>query len=279
MAAVVTVMVGEARVSLIQEGSLPVPANELFQGFSPADWAGRLPEGDEGEVVVPVHVALIQIDGEVILVDTGLGQNNPEGGEGGQLVPALAELGLKPEDVTRVVITHTHGDHVGGTLDRSGDAIRPAFPRARHHLPRADWEWVEGFPAELRDRYLSPLKALPDLTLDGPDVRLTPSVRLLGSAGHTPGHRCVVVESGGQTFCFLGDLVHHPTLHFAAPDKLTTWDARPELTPSSRRRVAAEATAGDWLLAATHGASPPLGRLTADGADRWTWRPSARSLA
>jgi glyoxylase-like metal-dependent hydrolase (beta-lactamase superfamily II) len=272
MTVVATIMVGDARVSVIRDGLLPVPANELFQGFSPDDWAGQPPEGGAGEVVVPVHVALIQADGEVILVDTGLGQNNPDGAEGGRLVPALASLGLKPEDVTRVVITHTHGDHLGGALDRSGDAIRPAFPRARHHLPRADWEWVEGLPAEQRDAYLSPLKALPELTLDPPDIRLTPSVRLLGSAGHTPGHRCVVVESGGQTFCFLGDLVHHPALHFAEPDKVTAWDARPELTPASRRRVANEAVAGDWLLAATHGAAPTIGRLAAAGEDRWEWR-------
>ena len=97
-------------------------------------------------------------------------------------------------------------------------------------------------------------------------------MRSVGAPGHSPGHRCIVVESGGQTFCFLGDLVHSPVLHFAMPDRVTTWDARPALTPPSRRKLAAEAVAGDWLLAAAHASFPPLGRLAADGADRWAWR-------
>jgi glyoxylase-like metal-dependent hydrolase (beta-lactamase superfamily II) len=260
----------------MQDGSLVLPIDELFNGFTPEECAGQLPEAREGQVIAPVHVALVQVDGEVILIDTGMGTASGEEGQGGALVPTLAELGLKPEDVTRVVITHTHGDHVGGALARSGEALRPTFPRARHHLPRADWEWVAGLPAEMRDQYLPLLQALPNRVLDAPDVHFTPSVRSVGAAGHTPGHRVVVIESGGQVYCFLGDLVHNPPLHFAAPERVTTWDAQPELTPLSRRRIAAEAVAGDWLLSAAHGAFPPLGRLVADGDGRWTWRQADR---
>ena len=113
-------------------------------------------------------------------------------------------------------------------------------------------------------------------TLDAPDARLTPSLRSVAAAGHTPGHRALVVESGGQGFCFLGDLVHVPPLHFAEPDRVTAWDVRPDLTPASRRRVAAQAVAGAWLLTATHAAWPGLGRLTPTGADGWTWQPTDR---
>jgi glyoxylase-like metal-dependent hydrolase (beta-lactamase superfamily II) len=267
--------VGDAQIVLIQDGELTLPTAELFQDVPPAAWAGRLPEAGDGQVTVPVHAILVRVDGEAILLDTGSGAAPGEGARGGALLPALAELGLTRDEITRVVISHTHGDHVGGLVDRAGDPVRPAFPRARHHLPRADWDWLQGFPDELRERYLRPLEALPGLTLDAPDDRLTPSVRSVGAAGHTPGHRCLVVESGGQAFCYLGDLVHYPPLHFAEPDRVTAWDARPELTPPSRRRVAAEAAAGNWLLTAAH-ASPALGRLAPDGPDRWAWRPVER---
>ena len=272
MVKVIRVTVGDARIALIQDGTMVLPGDEMFHGFAPDVWAKQLPAAREGQFVTPINAALVQVDGEVILIDTGLGTTTDEEGQGGAIFPALAELGLSPDDVTRVVITHTHGDHIGGALDRSGDTIRPNFPRGRHHLPRGDYEWVESLPAEMRDQFLPLLQALPNRELDAPDAQLTPSLRSIGAAGHSPGHRCVVVESGGQAFCFLGDLVHSPALHFAEPNRVTTWDALPELTPPSRRRVAAEAVAGDWLLSAAHAPFPPLGRLAADGEGHWAWR-------
>ena len=274
MSTYLTTAVGDAQVSLIQDGDLTLAAAELFQDLPPAAWAGRLPQAADGQVIVPVHAALVQVDGEAILLDTGSGAAPADGARGGALLPALAALGLTPDDITRVVISHLHGDHVGGLVDRAGDTVRPAFPRARHHLPRADWDWLQGFPDELRAQYLRPLEALPGLTLDAPDDRLTPSLRSVGAAGHTPGHRCLVIESAGHAFCFLGDLVHDPALHFAAPDRVTAWDVQPDLTPASRRRVAAHAVAGDWLLTAAHVAWPGPGRLTPTGADGWTWQPT-----
>lgn len=269
--AVRTVTVGDARITLIHAGNLPVPADELFKDVPPALRGGGFPAGDDGQVVVPVHAVLVRVDGEAILIDTGLGAQGADGG--GALVPALAELGLAPGDITRVVITHLHGDHIGGVIRGGGDGARPVFPHARHHLPRADREWLDSFPDEVREEFLTLLAALPGLTLDAPDDRLTPSLRSVAAAGHTPGHRCLVVESGGEAFCFLGDLVHLPALHFAEPDRVTAWDTAPALTPPARRRIADQAVVGGWLLAAAHATSPALGRLAADGHDHWAWQP------
>ena len=122
--------------------------------------------------------------------------------------------------------------------------------------------------------YLRPLAALPGLTLDAPDDRLTPSLRSVAAAGHTPGHRCLLVESGGQVFCYLGDLVHDPPLHFAEPERVTAWDDQPQLTPPARRRVAAAAVANGWLLTATHATAPAFGRLVPGDPGRWSWQPA-----
>lgn len=271
MATYKTLTVGEARIDLILDGDLPVPTAELYQGIPEAEWAGRMPAGDAGTVIMPVHVALVRVDGETILIDAGQGQLAEEGGHGGGLLDALAELGVAPGDVTRVLITHAHGDHLLGLLDPSGGAPAPVFVNARHHLPRADWEWVEGFPAEQRDQYLDPLRGLPGLTLDGAADQPTPAVRYVAAPGHTPGHRAVLVASGGAAFCFLGDLVHDAALQFADPARVTVWDAQPEQTPNSRREVAARALAGNWLLANTHGATPPLGRLAEAAGPGWRW--------
>ncbi len=267
-----SIAVGDAQVTLIWEGDLELPVAELFPAVPPAVWAGRLPEAGAGLLRVPVTVVLVRADGEAILIDTGLGA----GQGGGALLPALAALGLTPDDVTRVVISHTHGDHVGGALAMTGSEVRPTFPRAQHHLPRLDWEWVHSASEPEFALYRQVLAALPEPTLDGPDAQLTPSLRSIDAAGHTPGHRALVVESGEQGFCFLGDLVHFPPLHVAEPDRVTAWDVRPDLAPASRRRIAAQAVDGAWLLTAAHAPFPGLGRLSPTSGDGWTWQPIDR---
>lgn len=271
MATYTTITVGEARIDLIGDGDLPVPTAELYNGIPKERWAGRLPAAGASNVLAPVHVALVRGGDETILIDAGQGMLAEEGGHGGGLREALAELGIAPGDVTRVLITHLHGDHLLGLLDLSGGESRPTFPNARHHLSRIDWAWVEGFPAEQRDAYLGPLRGLPHLTLDTDDEPPMPLVRYITTPGHTPGHRAILVESGGAAFCFLGDLAHDPELQFADPENVTAWDAQPERTPASRRALAAEARAGDWQLAATHAAFPPLGRLGEVEGPGWRW--------
>lgn len=271
MATFTTITVGEARIDLIRDGDLPVPTAEIYRGIPEAAWAGRLPAMGAGRVLAPVHVALVRAGDETILIDAGQGLLAEEGGHGGGLRDALAELGVAPGDMTRVLITHLHGDHLLGLLDPSGGESRAAFPNARHHLSRTDWAWVEGFPAELRDAYLGPLRGLPGLTLDTDEEQPTAIARYIATPGHTPGHRAILIASGGAAFCFLGDLVHDPALQFADPARVTAWDAQPERTPASRRALAVAARAGDWRLAATHAAFPPLGRLGAETADGWGW--------
>lgn len=264
---------GEAHLTMIYDGELDVPGEAMFKGLPREVWAGTIAEAGDGLVTPPVTVVLLQVDGETILLDTGLGATRTERRRGGALGPALAGLGLRPEEITRVVISHAHGDHVWGAVTEVEGRPVPAFPRARYHLPRADWEWLQAADGNPTAALLRPLAEADQLVLDGPDDQLTPSLRSVDTAGHSPGHRCLVLESAGRTFCFLGDLTHHPPLHFAHPEWVTGFDHTPALTPAARRRIAAQAVAGDWLLGAAHAPFPALGHLSPADPDSWTWRP------
>jgi glyoxylase-like metal-dependent hydrolase (beta-lactamase superfamily II) len=264
-----TLTLGEARITPIHDGELDVPGDRLFKDLPRAAWAGALPDAGGGLVTVPVTVVVAEVDGEVILFDTGLGEVRAPGRRGGALGPALARLGLSPAAITRVVISHAHGDHIWGAVTPAGE---PAFPNARYHLPRPDWEWLQRFPKNPGNAVLAPLARAGLLALDEPAAQLTPSLRSLDTAGHSPGHRCLLLTAGGRAFCFLGDLTHYPPLHFAQPERVTAFDYKPALTPDARRRIARQAVAGDWLLCAAHAPFPSLGRLTPAGADSWTWR-------
>jgi glyoxylase-like metal-dependent hydrolase (beta-lactamase superfamily II) len=97
-----------------------------------------------------------------------------------------------------------------------------------------------------------------------PEVRLTPEVLLLPTPGHTPGHTSVLIESGGTTAIFLGDLCHHP-LHFAHPDWLSTFDTDPSLTPATRRALFRRAVQTDALVVCPHALAPGVGRIVSSG--------------
>jgi glyoxylase-like metal-dependent hydrolase (beta-lactamase superfamily II) len=111
------------------------------------------------------------------------------------------------------------------------------------------------------------------LVLDAPDAQITPALRAVETAGHSPGHRCLLFSAGERHFCYLGDLTHHPPLHFAHPEWVTDFDYAPALTPAARRRLARQAVAGNWLLGAAHAPFPALGRLAPAGPEGWTWQP------
>ncbi len=123
--AVRTVTVGDARITLIRAGDLPVPADELFKDVPPALRGGGFPAGEDGQVVVPVHAVLVRVDGEAILIDTGLGIAPIR-----PLAEALAGVPVS------VVNTHAHFDHIGGNREFSDIAIHErGAARLRQGVP------------------------------------------------------------------------------------------------------------------------------------------------
>lgn len=153
--------------------------------------------------------------GSVVLVDAGLGpalDPMPDGMflVGGQLLTGLRALGLHPTDITDVVVTHFHMDHVGWLFDQDG---RPMFPNARLWFGAAEWEhFVEG-PGEMAPHIRSGFRALDGTDRLRPlraDADVASGVRAILSPGHTPGHLAVVAESDGERLILLGDAITTP---------------------------------------------------------------------
>src|SRR5690606_1014264 len=146
-------------------------------------------------------------------------------GRTGHLLDELARAGRRPEDVTVVVNTHAHGDHIkGNTTARDGRRV-PAFPNARYVLGQADWDWFNGSRGRVHEfaEHVALLAELDRLTLIAGELPLARDVRAVPTPGHTPGHTSVVVESRGRTAIFLGDLCHHP-LHVRQPQWVSEFD-------------------------------------------------------
>jgi glyoxylase-like metal-dependent hydrolase (beta-lactamase superfamily II) len=271
--------VGEASVTIISEGELTWAPSLLAPEEA---WRRAMPEADEaGRVRLGLNVALVQTAGATILVDPGFDdpwsawQQRADRTFGGLprtpgLAAALAQLGVSPEEVTHVPITHAHGDHFAGVAVEQGDEIAPRFPRARHFVGRPDW-------AEHPDRLdpdseLSQRLGLIDRlgllqTVDG-DREIAPGVTMLAAAGETPGHMVVRVESAGEVWYDLGDLCHHASevehLDWVSPGRDQA------AMRASRERIFAAAAREAAVVVTAHEPFPPWGRIVPVGTGyRW----------
>ncbi|MDR1950248.1 MAG: MBL fold metallo-hydrolase [Spirochaetaceae bacterium] len=199
---------------------------------------------------------LIRGPDKTIVVDTGFG---------GAIFDSMKTLGVNPVDVDAVLITHMHGDHIGG-LQRDGKAL---FPKATVYLARQEKEfWVDGNAGGPAAAALAPYGSRVETFLPGElgaALReLLPGISPIAAFGHTPGHTVFLVESGGQKLLIWGDLMHVQAIQFPRPDISVTYDTDPAAAAVIRRRILEYAAANSIPVAGMHLVYPAIGAVRAD---------------
>jgi glyoxylase-like metal-dependent hydrolase (beta-lactamase superfamily II) len=192
-----------------------------------------------------------------ILIDTGLGT--------GALEKALGGTGLAPEDISLVLLTHLHGDHIGGLMTDG----RPAFPKAKIRLAREENDfWLNEanqakFPNwrafESARRILSACGAAVEPFEFGAEV--APGMIAEAALGHTPGHTAYLLAAGPEKILFWGDLIHAAELQFPRPDLSPRYDLDPVAAAETRLKFLERADREGLVVAGAHLPFPGLGRV------------------
>lgn len=263
-----TVRVGALSVTSIYDGALRGAAHELYGmghgsehetpnhlGTRAEDWA-RWPQflAPDGSMDMPIGGFLIRGSADrVILVDLGLGMVSLGPASGGQFLHSLAVQGVAPDDVTDVILTHLHLDHVGWAATDDSKT----FPNARYWCHRAETEHEDHGPANGRPALGRVADRLD--VFDG-DFALAPGVMARHAPGHTPGSVVIEISSAGDRALLLGDAAHNP-VELCVPSWAGMGDANPDQAGRTRAALVEEALNVRALIGSQHFPGMQLGQL------------------
>jgi glyoxylase-like metal-dependent hydrolase (beta-lactamase superfamily II) len=276
--------VGRWRMHAIQASGQQLDGGAMFGVVPKPLWERRLPADARNRIPMGMRCLLVEHESELVLIDTGVGNKEspkfhdiygienqaPDAVVAGRtaLEAGIAAAGFTTDDVTLVINTHLHFDHAGGNTFRDADGnVRAAFPNARYVVQRGEMEWATHTNERTAASYFpanwDAVREAGRLELVQGDLELIPGVSLRRTPGHTPHHQSVLLRNGGETACFLGDVV--PTSHHLPLPWIMGYDVEPLVTMESKRGLLADALAEDWLLVFEHDAQHGFGRVSHDG--------------
>lgn len=264
--------IGSLEVTVISDGSMTLPLSFVLPKTDAkiaADTIGSTAP------VAQVNVLVVKASDRLVLIDTGGTKDFM--GTIGAFADRFEAAGFKPDDVTDVIFTHAHPDHLWGAIDALDE---PRFAKAKHHLTVAERDfWMkdglaESMPEALKGmtagsaRRLKLLEA--QIVASKPGVEIVPGFSYVDTPGHTPGHGSVLLTSGSAQLLVGGDALSSPIISFEKPDWVWGADYDADKGIATRKSLLDRLASDKTALLGYHLPWPGTGRVERkDGAYRF----------
>ena len=244
--------------------------------FPPAEMfpeiAVQAPGASDAELVLAIHTYVVRYGGLTVLIDAGNGNGKQRPvllahhEFATDFLDRLASVGVQPEDVDVVVVTHLHPDHAGGLTVADGNTWRPTFPRAVHLFDQQDLDALRQLTASSPDGILGDLAATFRDSIEpvlqsgnwraidsGHRIFDTEGATLTVNAapGHTNGHFVVELRTQQQTAIFSGDVIHDP-IQLRFPNLVQGGDSEPDVARRTRDGLLDRCVEENLLLLTAH---------------------------
>jgi glyoxylase-like metal-dependent hydrolase (beta-lactamase superfamily II) len=269
---------GNWQIDAISGGTFAIDGGVAFGVVPKTLWSNLMPPDANNRIRLGTNCLLARDGVHTVLVDTGFGDKQApldrkfwELEEGNPVVDNLAALGVAPEDIDTVVLSHLHWDHAGGLTRANGSpkSLVPTFRNARHVIGRIEWEDATSRAPELLSAYpqdnLWPLADLARVELIEGQTEICPGLTAQLTGGHTRGHMSLRFSSSGQTALFIGDICA-TSLHLNPMWNLS-YDTFPLVTRQIKPQLLAAAAAGNWWVVWPHEIETVAAKLTRHGKD------------
>jgi glyoxylase-like metal-dependent hydrolase (beta-lactamase superfamily II) len=277
-----TLAVGNAEITPILDVMTSIPLIAFFDGSGdPApDGFASLAATYPDEFTVDTwrfhaRCFVVRTPGRLTLIDAGVGPADSAFGRWlgvtGTLADELAALGIAPSEVDDVILTHMHSDHTGWSTEVAPSGWVPRFTNARYHLHGADVEAMRSSVGEDERRefaeVIAPLEAADQLDPSTQDRAVSPGLELRHAPGHTPGHRCVLLDTGDERVLFTGDLLHF-TFELNDPSFRAPGEHDPDAASRTRAMWLDRAEDEGLTVATAHVPPAPIARIVRHNGER-----------
>ena len=279
---------GQFTLETVSGGRFKTDGGTMFGVVPRALWAKVFPPDESNMIDQATNCLLIRSGSELILIDTGYGSRLPESQrrrtsseEGEVLLESLSGVGVSPEDIGTVILTHLHYDHIGGALreDESGQVV-PTFPNAAHVVQAGEFEWATSGREELRAAYsadwVTPLADAGLLELVEGDTELRPGIHSIVTGGHAKHHQALLLDSDGQQALYIADLC--PTTRHLKSLWCMGYDEEVLVTRRRKPELLGRAADEGWWVLFDHDPETVAARLERDPRSEFTVAEALASL-
>ena len=263
---------GGASLTTISDGYLSLPGSFIFEPMPEDELPAVLGDlGVSAETLTPdCNLAIYQADGRSVLFDVGSGQDFMP--TAGTALDGLDQLGVTPEEITDVIFTHAHPDHIWGLIDDFDELV---FPNASYRMGRNEWEywWNPETVNQIGDARAAfavgarrRMELIEDRILlfnDGEEI--LPGIAALETPGHTPGHMAFEIRQDRRAVLVVGDAIGNHHVAFAKPFWESGSDQDQPLAVKTRQWLFERLTAEDLYLVGFHLPSGGIGRADRQG--------------
>jgi glyoxylase-like metal-dependent hydrolase (beta-lactamase superfamily II) len=266
--------IGQWELRSCLAGRFRLDGGAMFGVVPKTLWSKLIPADENNRIPMALRTLVVQGRGKTVLVDSGGGGGYEEKLEEiyqfeskGGLTGALAALGIAPEDVTDVLVTHLHFDHGGGLVTPSGENWRLTFPNASHHVQQVQWKHALSPTARDRASYFKErieiLERERVLVFHEGPWSLAEGLSIFTVNGHTPGQQLLSASGDGMTLCYCADLI--PTSAHIPIPYVMAYDLDPVLAMEEKKELLDKAVAGGWILFFEHDPNIAACRVKREG--------------
>lgn len=250
------------KISVVNPGSFKLDGGATFGVVPKVMWSKVYPADENNLCNFSLRSLVIETGNRVVLIDTGIGNKQDEKfykyyfREGHHSIEkSLNEVGYKSSQITDVIITHLHFDHVGDAVkkDESGN-LSPRFKNAKYHMSKAQWEWAINPNQREKASFLTdnfmPLHEAGVINLIEEEGELLPGINLRLFKGHTDGLLIPIITNKNKMFVYTADLL--ALAAHIAPSWVCGYDTRPLISFEEKKEFLQEACANKYFLVFQH---------------------------